>query len=126
MTQAQGSAVVALVSAVVAVVVTILGVCCSSKGLATNCQVTCSLMSSSMRAGTSERILNYLITARPRTWRASLRSLTSAAKQQLYDVSVMVLAASEDKTYRGAFIASPTMPWAWGTGLENPAGAPHR
>jgi len=27
----------------------------------------------------------------------------------------MVLAASEDKTYRGASIASPTMPWIWGT-----------
>ncbi len=26
----------------------------------------------------------------------------------------MVLAASEDKTYRGAGIASPSMPWAWG------------
>ena len=32
----------------------------------------------------------------------------------------MVLAAHEDKTYRGAFIASPTMPWAWGTGFELP------
>jgi glucoamylase len=42
-----------------------------------------------------------------------------------YDVSAMVLAASEDKTYRGAFIASPTMPWVWGTGLENPSGAYH-
>jgi glucoamylase len=52
-------------------------------------------------------------------------SLTTAAEQKLYDVSVMVLAASEDKTYRGAFIASPTMPWAWGTGLENPSGAYH-
>ena len=31
-----------------------------------------------------------------------------------YDESLMVLAAHEDKTYRGAFIASPTMPWAWG------------
>ncbi len=37
-----------------------------------------------------------------------------------YDVSVMALAAHEDKTYRGAFIASPTMPWAWGTGFEQP------
>jgi glucoamylase len=52
-------------------------------------------------------------------------SLTTSAEQRLYDVSVMVLAASEDKTYRGAFIASPTMPWAWGTGLENPSGAYH-
>jgi glucoamylase len=37
-----------------------------------------------------------------------------------YDVSVMTLAAHEDKTNRGAFIASPTMPWSWGTGFEQP------
>jgi glucoamylase len=37
----------------------------------------------------------------------------------------MVLAASEDKTYRGAYVASPTMPWAWGTGLQNPSGPYH-
>src|SRR5215217_1370428 len=42
-----------------------------------------------------------------------------------YDVSAMTLAAHEDKTYRGAYIASPTMPWVWGTGLENPSGAYH-
>jgi glucoamylase len=48
-----------------------------------------------------------------------------AAYTTTYDVSAMVLAASEDKTYRGAYIASPTMPWAWGTGLENPSGAYH-
>src|SRR5215203_550753 len=36
-----------------------------------------------------------------------------------YDVSVMTLAAHEDKTYRGAYIASPSMPWVWGTGLDN-------
>jgi glucoamylase len=42
-----------------------------------------------------------------------------------YDVSVMTLAAHEDKTYRGAYIASPSMPWAWGQGLEKPSGAYH-
>ena len=43
-----------------------------------------------------------------------------------YDVSLMTLAAHEDKTYRGAFIASPTMPWVWGQGLEQPvSGAYH-
>ena len=36
-----------------------------------------------------------------------------------YDVSVMTLAAHEDKTYRGAYIASPSMPWVWGTGLDS-------
>ena len=43
--------------------------------------------------------------------------------RRVYDQSVMVLEASEDKTYRGASIASPTMPWVWGTltlsGTEN-------
>ncbi|HEX4717289.1 MAG TPA: glycoside hydrolase family 15 protein [Thermoleophilaceae bacterium] len=42
-----------------------------------------------------------------------------------YDVSAMTLAAHEDKTYRGGYIASPTMPWVWGTGLESPSGAYH-
>jgi glucoamylase len=36
-----------------------------------------------------------------------------------YNVSVMTLAAHEDKTYRGAYIASPSMPWVWGTGLDS-------
>jgi glucoamylase len=52
-------------------------------------------------------------------------SLTSAAERHEYAVSEMVLAASEDKTYRGAYVASPTMPWAWGTGLQNPSGPYH-
>jgi glucoamylase len=33
--------------------------------------------------------------------------------QRLWRVSTMVLAASEDKTYRGGFVAAPTRPWAW-------------
>ena len=57
--------------------------------------------------------------------KAPPRSLTTGAQRREYTVSAMVLAASEDKTYRGAFVASPTMPWAWGTGLENPSGAYH-
>jgi glucoamylase len=52
-------------------------------------------------------------------------SLFTKSQRQLYAVSAMVLAASEDKTYRGAFIASPTMPWAFGTGLLNPSGVYH-
>jgi glucoamylase len=39
--------------------------------------------------------------------------------------SVMTLAAHEDKTFRGGYIASPTMPWVWGSGLEDPSGAYH-
>jgi glucoamylase len=52
-------------------------------------------------------------------------SLFTKHQRQLYAVSAMVLAASEDKTFRGGFVASPTMPWAWGTGLNNPSGAYH-
>ncbi len=48
-------------------------------------------------------------------------SLRTTDLRKLYAVSAMVLAASEDKTYRGAFVASPSMPWAFGTGLINPS-----
>ena len=38
----------------------------------------------------------------------------------------MVLAASEDKLNRGASIASPSMPWAWGLlTIEEPSAAYH-
>lgn len=53
------------------------------------------------------------------------RSLTTTAERREYAMSQMVLAASEDKTYRGAYVASPTMPWAWGTGLQTPSGPYH-
>ncbi len=52
-------------------------------------------------------------------------SLTTAGERGDYTVSEMVLAASEDKTYRGAYVASPTMPWVWGTGLQTPSGPYH-
>ncbi|ATB38905.1 glucoamylase [Cystobacter fuscus] len=64
-------------------------------------------------------------------WHAYLDALPAAPPstqvwRATYDVSVMVLAASEDKTYRGAFIASPSMPWAWGTGeIDKPSAAYH-
>ena len=53
------------------------------------------------------------------------RSLNTDPERREYLISEMVLAASEDKTYRGAFVASPTMPWAWGTGLQTPSGPYH-
>ena len=63
-------------------------------------------------------------------WHGYLRGLkgvpsSAAGHAATYTVSVMTLAAHEDKTYRGGYIASPTMPWVWGTGLENPSGAYH-
>ncbi|GAA4445388.1 glycoside hydrolase family 15 protein [Phytohabitans houttuyneae] len=51
------------------------------------------------------------------------RVLGGAEQRRLYRVSVMVLAASEDKTHRGAYIASPSMPWVWGA--EEPSGPYH-
>jgi glucoamylase len=52
-------------------------------------------------------------------------SLRTRLQRRTYRISTMVIAASEDKTYRGAFIASPSMPWVWGNGLEMPSGAYH-
>ena len=52
-------------------------------------------------------------------WREYLGGLARPAsvkgRERLYDVSLMVMAALEDKTYRGAGIASPSMAWVWGT-----------
>ena len=52
-------------------------------------------------------------------WHSYLDGLTRPAsvkgKERLYDVSMMVMAALEDKTFRGAGIASPSMAWVWGT-----------
>ena len=39
----------------------------------------------------------------------------NARLRRLYNQSLYVLAASEDKRNRGASVASPTMPWVWGT-----------
>ncbi|MBA3906814.1 MAG: glucoamylase, partial [Pseudonocardiales bacterium] len=50
-------------------------------------------------------------------------SLRTAAERRLYRVSTMVLAASEDKTYRGAYVASPSSPWAFGR--DDPSGPYH-
>jgi glucoamylase len=41
-------------------------------------------------------------------------SLDGTDERTLYRVSAMTLAASEDKTHLGAYVASPTSPWAFG------------
>ncbi|MBV8998962.1 MAG: hypothetical protein JO304_07875 [Solirubrobacterales bacterium] len=81
----------------------------------------------SLRAGWDAVSLRYATGwhAYLRTLRRPPRSLSTAPERQEYVVSEMVLAASEDKTHRGAFVASPTMPWAWGTGLQTPSGPYH-
>ena len=66
-----------------------------------------------------------------RGWHDYLRGLkrrpaSAGAFATDYDVSVMTLAAHEDKTTGGAYIASPSMPWVWRTeAIENPSGAYH-
>jgi glucoamylase len=42
------------------------------------------------------------------------RPAAAAGLEPEYETSLMVLAASEDKTHRGAMIAAPAMPWVWG------------
>jgi glucoamylase len=59
---------------------------------------------------------------------ASLRDRPASAARlgPAYWVSLMVLAASEDKTHRGAGVASPSMPWAWGLlTIDDPSDAYH-
>jgi glucoamylase len=64
-----------------------------------------------------------------RGWRGYLAGLDDppaslrGAQRQLYRVSAMVLAASEDKTHRGAYVASHSMPWAFGR--DDPSGPYH-
>jgi glucoamylase len=51
---------------------------------------------------------------------SSLRPVPRSAARwhATYDVSAMVLAASEDKTFRGGFVAAPGRPWAWANSLQ--------
>src|SRR3954449_3470851 len=54
------------------------------------------------------------------TYLAGLAATPTSARpwQTTYNVSAMVLAASEDKTFRGGFVAAPGRPWAWANELQ--------
>jgi glucoamylase len=57
-------------------------------------------------------------------WHAYLAGLAATPRsarswQTTYNVSAMVLAASEDKTFRGGFVAAPGRPWAWSDELQH-------
>jgi glucoamylase len=54
------------------------------------------------------------------TYLSSLRPAPTSVGSHTteWNVSAMVLAASEDKTYRGGFVASPGKPWAWANSLQ--------
>ena len=51
------------------------------------------------------------------------RSLTTPQQRQLWTASVATLAAAEDKTHRGAYVAAPASPWAFGS--DDPSGPYH-
>ncbi|PRY31880.1 glycoside hydrolase family 15 protein [Pseudosporangium ferrugineum] len=50
-------------------------------------------------------------------------SLHGTAQRKLFRTSAMILAASEDKTHPGAYVAAPAAPWAFGT--DDPSGPYH-
>jgi glucoamylase len=62
-------------------------------------------------------------------WKRYLKTLSGPprglndAERRLYRTSQMVLAASEDKTNPGAYVAAPAAPWAFGT--DDPSGPYH-
>jgi glucoamylase len=78
-----------------------------------------------------ERGFGHASAAYNRGWHRYLGSLrkrpaSAASLGPTYAVSLMVLAASEDKTHRGAGVASPSMPWAWGLlTIDDPSDAYH-
>jgi glucoamylase len=57
-------------------------------------------------------------------WRRYFSSLdrvpaSAAGSRRTYNASVMLLAAHEDKTFRGGFVAAPARPWAWANELQH-------
>jgi glucoamylase len=57
-------------------------------------------------------------------WRRYFSSLervpdSAADSRRTYTASVMLLAAHEDKTFRGGFVAAPARPWAWANELQH-------
>jgi glucoamylase len=57
-------------------------------------------------------------------WRDYFSSLdpvpaSAAGSRRTYTASVMLLAAHEDKSFRGGFVAAPARPWAWANELQH-------
>ncbi|BBH68850.1 glucan 1,4-alpha-glucosidase [Actinoplanes sp. OR16] len=84
---------------------------------------------SAARAGTRSvlaRGFDTALRAYETGWSKYLRSLNrppEVADERLWKASAMILAASEDKTHRGAYIAAPAAPWAFGR--DDPSGPYH-
>ena len=55
-------------------------------------------------------------------WHAYVATLPTVESkyQRQFNMAAMVLKASEDKTYRGGFIASPSIPWGGGPNANEP------
>jgi len=55
-------------------------------------------------------------------WRSYAKTLprVGARQQAQFNMAAMVLSALEDKTYRGAMIASPSVPWGGGPNANEP------
>jgi glucoamylase len=93
-------------------------------GFATGGGATGEAAAADAAAGALRRGFDAAHDAYRRGWHDYLAGLrpapaSAAAWRTTYDVSAMVLAASEDKTYRGGFVASPGKPWAWANVLQH-------
>jgi glucoamylase len=58
-------------------------------------------------------------------WRSYLRTLPGVGRkyQSQFNMAAMVLKALEDKTYRGAMVASPSIPWGGGENANESSGS---
>jgi glucoamylase len=90
-------------------------------GFAPTTKAAVSTARTSLRSGFDSVRQTY--TAGWHRYSAGLRSVPRAAARSAteYHVSQMVLAASEDKTYRGGFVAAPGRPWGWANVLQSSA-----
>ncbi|MDW5595617.1 glycoside hydrolase family 15 protein, partial [Conexibacter stalactiti] len=82
----------------------------------------------SLRAGFAPTAAGYQAGWRRYLDGLSDRPAAAAPVARAYETSLLVLAAAEDKRNPGAHIASPSMPWAWGTGTierDLPSGPYH-
>ncbi len=88
-------------------------------GFATTTTAAVSTARASLAAGFARDAAAYA--AGWHSYLATLKPVPQSATQWAteYHVSQMVLAGSEDKTYRGGFVASPGRPWAWANVLQS-------
>jgi glucoamylase len=88
-------------------------------GFATSVSGALSAAHTSLAAGFETAVQRYR--AGWHRYVAGLRATPASARPFAaeYQVSELVLASSEDKTYRGGFVAAPGRPWAWANKLQD-------